>query len=310
MNPQAVPAAIATAVAVAALIMAMARPWRRLSGRVDAYTVAARGRLGQNVRMLALAPPPPTASGVLAGVFGPIMSALASRLTALLGHRDEAAVALALERAGIRGVSARTYAYQQLAYTVIGLVAGAAFGLLGGTRMAVVMGLAGGALGLLRKRQELDHRTEGRCERMRAELLSVCNLLAIHTRVTPQLQAVMDKVINEATGEVVGELARVRAAVESGTPPEIALTRMAALTPEPAAAGLYRTLSLAITTGGDLADTLINLAANIRDQQRDERRAKATRRTLLINISNASLLVLPLLVLIGAGGVYTILGSL
>lgn len=310
MNPSALPAALVVALAVGVAVYAASRPWRRLGPRVNVYTVATRSRLGQPVQMLALTAPPSSAGGVLAGVFGPIVGAVAGRLTALLGHRDEAAVARALEQAGIHDVTPRSFAYQQLAYTVIGLVGGALFGLLSGTRMAVVMALAGGSLGLLRKRQELGNRTEKRCTRMRAELLSVCNLLAIHTRVTPQLQQVLEIVTTQASGEVIGELRRVRANIDSGTPPEVALSQMATFTPEPAAGSLYRALSLAITTGGDLTDTLISLASNIRDQQRDERRAAATRRTLLINMSNASLLVLPLIVLLGAGGVYTILGSL
>jgi Flp pilus assembly protein TadB len=310
VNFAALPAALAVGLAVAVAVYALSRPWRRLGPRVNVYTVATRSRLGQPVQMLTLTAPPSSAGGVLAGVFGPIVGALAGRLTALLGHRDEAAVALALEQAGIRDVSPRSFAYQQLTYTVLGFVGGAILGLLSGIRMAVVMALAGGSLGLLRKRQELGNRTEKRCTRMRSELLSVCNLLAIHTRVTPQLQQVLDIVITEASGEVIGELRRVRSMIDGGTPPEVALSQMANLTPEPAAAGLYRALSLAITTGGPLADTLISLTANIRDQQRDERRAAATRRTLLINMSNASLLVLPLIVLLGAGGVYTILGSL
>lgn len=310
MNLAALPAALTVAVAVGVAVYAASRPWRRLAPRVHLYTVATRARLGQEVRVLALAPPPASAGGVLSGVFGPMVAALAGKLTALLGHRDEAAVALALERAGIRDVTPRSFAYQQLAYAVIGLVGGTLLGLVSGIRMAIVMGVAGGSLGLLRKRQELDSRTEKRCTRMRAELLSVCNILAIRTRVTPQLQQVLDIVISETTGEVIGDLRRVRSAINSGTAPEVALSQMAAATPEPAAAGLYRSLSLAITTGGDLADTLISLASNIRDQQRDERRSSATRRTLLINMSNASFLVLPLLVLIGAGAANAIVGSL
>lgn len=310
MNLSALPAALAVGTAMGVSVYAASRPWRRLGPRVNLYTVASRSRLGQPVAMLALTAPPSSAGGVLAGVFGPLFGALARRLTALLGHRDEAAVALALERAGIRGVSPRSFAYQQLAYTLIGLVGGAFFGLLSGIRMAVVMSLAGAGVGLLRKRQELESRTEKRQARMRSELLSVCNLLAVHTRVTPQLQQVLDDVVSQGRGEVIGELRRVRAAIEGGTPSEVALSQMATLTPEPMAGSLYRALSLAITTGGDLTETLIALSATIRDQQRDERRAAATRRTLLITMSNASLLVLPMVVLIGGGGMFTVFGSL
>lgn len=311
MNPQAVPAALCAALAVGLLVYTVSRPWRRLGPRVDAYTVAVRSRMdGPRAQLLALAPPPSTAAGVLGGVFGPIVATLARRMSALLGHRDEAAVALALDRAGVRGVSPRTYAYQQLMYAAIGLAAGVAIGFVRGPRIGVVTAVGGCAVGAMRKRSELDRLTRHRQERMRSELVAVCHLLAIRARATPNIQQVVSVVCERGHGEVVSELRRVLASVESGVSPEAALDAMADVTAEPAAAGLYRALSLAVRSGGDLADTLRAQAGDLRDRTRDERKLRAAKRTQLITASNASLMVMPLLVLIGAGIPYMVLGSL
>lgn len=310
MNPQALPGALCAALAVGLLAYTVMRPWRRLGPRVDAYTVAVRSRMaGPRAQLLTLAPPPSTAAGVLGGVFGPIVATLAQRMSTLLGHRDEAAVALALDRAGVRGVSPRTYAYQQLMYAALGLAAGVGIGFVRGPRIGVFTAVGGCAVGAMRKRSELDRLTRRRQERMRAELVAVCHLLAIRARATPNIQQVVAIVCERGQGEVVGELRRVLAAIETGTSPEAALDAMADVTPEPAAGGLYRALSLAVRSGGDLAETLIAQARDLRNRTRDGRKLRAAKRAQLITVSNASLMVLPLLVLIAAGIPYMFLGT-
>lgn len=291
-------------------MVAILRPWRRLGPRVDPYVTAVRSRMdGGRTQIIQLAAPAPTASGVMSSVFGPIITALAGRLAKAYGHRDEASVALALDRAGITGVTPRAYVYQQLSYAMIGLLGGFAVGALSGARSAVMVGLAGCFCGTTRKRSELERRTKARRLQMQAELVDVCNLLAIYARVD-SLQSAVATLCVRGRGEVIGDLRRVLAAVESGTPPEVALNRMSELSPEPAAAGLYRALSLAITLGGDVAETLLAQSANLRDRQRDARRERATKRTEIIKWSNATLMVLPLVGLIAAGFPYLFLGSL
>lgn len=305
------PVALSGAITVGAFVYTISRPWRRLGPRLDIYTSATRARMGQpQARLLQLAPPPPTPTGMLAGVFGPIVAAAARRLSSLIGHRDEAAVALALDRAGVHGVSPRSYAYRQLAKAGIGLVIGVAIGAPRGAQGAVVMGVCCCAGGALWQRSELDRRTKKRRERMRSELQTVCHLLAIYARRSRNLQPVVATICERGRGEVVNELRRVLDAISSGTPPEVAFAAAAEYTPEPAAAGLYRALSLAVTSGGELAETLLAQASQLRDRRRDDRKASAARRTFLVVASNSTLMVLPFLVLIGSGVPYMVLGSL
>lgn len=310
MNSQAVPLALSGAVCVGALVYAASKPWRRLDPRVDAYTVAARRRMGEDTQILQLLAPPPTATGVASAVFGPIIAAGVRKVAALLGHRSEDEVALALDRAGISGVTAREYMYQQFTFAGVGLLGGIVVGLVGGVAFSLFLGMCGLFIGAMWKRSELDRRTRHRQERMQSELVNICYVLASHARATPNLQSVVAAVCQRGQGEIVGELRRVLAAIESGTAPESAFQVAAHRTPEPAAANLYRALALAITSGGDLADTLLAQAAGLRDRYRDVRKDRATKRTQFIYASNASLMVIPLLVLIAAAIPYMVLSKL
>lgn len=311
MNPATVPWAICTGIAVAAGGYAVARPWRRLAPRVDPYAVAVRSRLGApKAEMLALVSPSDPEHGAVAAVLGPIFASLAARFMRLVGHRDEAALALALDRAGIRGVTPRTYAFQQLAYTVAGIVGGFMVGLSRGGQSAVMMSLVSGFFGATWKRNELDRRTTKRTLTMRAELVPVCQMLAVFARAIPNVQSAVAEVVRRGRGEVVGEFARILGLIESGVAPEAAFRRVADLTPEPAAARLYQRLAVALESGGDIVGALLTQATDLNHSFRDDRLARATRRTTSMVGVNATFMLLPIFVLMGAALPSLVVGSL
>lgn len=310
VRPQAVPWGACAGVAVGALVYAASRPWRRLGPRTSPYTVGVRSRLGgQRDQMLALVAPQPTAAGTIRGVLGPIVTTLSRRFMAVFGYRSYEDLRLALVRAGIHDVTPRSYAYQQLTYGAIGIAVGFALGLTQGGQAAVLLAAGGGFVGSTRKYNELEKRTKKRAERIRLELLLVSRVMAVYARATPNLQAVVARVVQRMRGEVAGELAGVLASIQSGTAPEAAFAAAADLTPEPGAARLYQTLAVAITAGGDIAEALLHQAVDLRDRWRDERKAAADRRTVIMVASNASLLVIPMLILVGAAIFYEVIGS-
>ncbi len=311
MNPAAIPWAIAAGIAAGAAAYVLARPWRRLGPRVAPYTVAVRSRLGAPPdAMLALVAPVDPDRSAVAAVLGPIVAALAARFMRLVGHRDEAALALALDRAGIRGVSPRSYAFQQLAYTVAGVVGGFAVGLRRGGGGAVVMALVSGFFGATWKRNELDRRTTRRTAAMRAELVAVCQSLAVFARAIPNVQSAVAAVVERGRGEVVGEFARVLGLIESGVAPPAAFRRMGDLTPEPAAARLYQRLAVALESGGDIVGALLTQAAELNHSFRDARLAKATRRTQAMIAVNSTAMILPVMILLAAPIPSMVLGNL
>lgn len=310
MNPATIPWALCAGIAGATFVYAIGRPWRRLGPRVNAYTVPVRTRLGApRAEMLALVEPRGDASAV-AVVLGPMVTAASTRLSRLFGHRDEAALALALDRAGVRGVSPGAYGRQQLLYGILGLAGGFALGLTRGGRQAVVMAVVFGFFGATWKRNELTRRTEKRTARIRAELVPVCQMLSVFSRALPNLQDSVLAVCREGRGEVVGELRRILYLISSGSDPAAAFRRLGDLTPEPAASRLYHRLALALESGGDITGALLAQATDLNHQFRDERKARATRRLQGMIVINSTFMILPLFILMAAAFPSMVTGAL
>lgn len=309
VDPRVIPGGVCAGVAAGALVYALWRPWGRLGPRTRPYTVGIASRSGSpRAQMLALVAPPATAAGTVRSVLGPMVDVVSRRFLALFGYRSDDDLRLALDRAGVR-ISPSAYRHQQLGYTVIGAVVGFAFGLASGGMAAVLFAAGGGFIGATRKHSEMERLTTRRAERMRLELLMVSRVMAVYSRTDDNLQAVVRRVVRRTQGEVAGELARVLDMIRKGTPPQVAFTIAAETTPEPAAARLYQTLALAVTAGGDITKALLAQAGDLRDRWRDERKAVANKRTIGMVASNASLLVLPMLILVGSAVFFDVLGS-
>jgi len=245
---------------------------------------------------MALVSAEPTGSSVAGRVLGPIGRSIVDRLSSTIGHQSEADVRLALDRAGLVDTDPRTYLYQQVVFAIVGLVVGVIAGGLAGTRVAVLMGGFGLVLGASMKRSELARLTKRRCAVIRSELTTINAILAVRAQATPNLQYVLRQVVDRGRGEVVGELSRVLAAIESGVTPDEAFAAAAIATPEPAAGRLYRLLADKVRSGGDIASALIGQASDIREAGRDGRRATATQRKVTMMVTTV-LFMAPTMVL-------------
>jgi tight adherence protein C len=207
------------------------------------------------------------------------------RLGRLLGIYDDDVLALELRRAGIRGLEPKAYRRQQLLLGVAGagggLVLGALCGAsLGGspTPFAVIGAVCGFAAGATYRTGELGRRVKERQERMRAELFSLCQVLAIYARATPNLLAITEAVVERSRGQLAAEMAEILRRIDAGTAPEAAFFEAARLTAEPAAGRLYRTMATAARSGGDIADALMAQSTDIRDAQREEIKQSSIKR--------------------------------
>ncbi|MDP9402238.1 MAG: type II secretion system F family protein [Actinomycetota bacterium] len=282
----ALPGAICAGACVCFLVLAVFPPRRRLRPRVHDYTLVARAKLGSGPGALCLARrPPPAMPGAVVRVLGPMLEALPRRFAALARLQDDAALELQLRQAGVRGLTPKAYRQQQLVLAFLGALAGVSTGAVlgaavgeGAVPVAVLLGSAGFALGAVWKTTELSRRIRERQARLRAELFSLCHVLAISARATPNLLHLTEQVTSRSRGELVGELEEVLVSVESGTPPALAFAEAARLTAEPAAARLYRAMATAHESGADLAEALLAQSADIRDLQREEAKRVATRR--------------------------------
>lgn len=281
--------ALSAAVAAWCLARVAIRQPKPLASRVEPYTTVARARLGSARAEL------PTAdaagrSGV-ALVFGPLVRTLADGLARLVDATGSSSAELRLGQAGL-ALTIEQYRTRQLAYAGGALAGGAFLGLLLGTstRTVILLAVASAFWGATRSRARVERLINRRCERMRAELYTVCQLIAVYLRTGDTPAGAIDRLVRRADGEVVRELTAAAAQIRSGAEPQGAFEQLTASTPEPTAARLYRLLSSSWTAGGD-ADALLALGEDLRSSRREDlARTMAKRQTAM---------ALPLVMVIG-----------
>ena len=158
----------------------------------------------------------------------------------------------------------------------VGLACGAV--VLHSTPLALLLVTVGGAVGYSRAPARLARDAEARRTRMRLELVTVDQVLAIHVRAgAGPVQAIM-RVVDRGDGVVVDELRSILVSIRAGRSEVDAFRHAASTTAEPHAARTYRLFALAAEQGADLGVALRALSDDLRDVRRDELRRQATRR--------------------------------
>ena len=185
-----------------------------------------------------------------------------------------------LREAGLPETDADGFRVRQCAQAglgaTLGLVVGAA--ILHSTPMAALLTATGAAVGFSRAPSRLAQAAEVRRTRMRLELVTVDQVLAIHVRAgAGPVQAIM-RVITRGEGVIVDELRSIVASIRTGRSEVDAFRHAARQTAEPHAARTYRLFALAAEQGADLGEALRALSDDLRDVRRDELRRQATRR--------------------------------
>ncbi len=277
MDPRVITVAFAAAIAAGCLARAVVRQPKPLATRVQPYVAGIRGRLGTIRPETAIGDANVGRSG-LTLVFGPLIKQLANGLAQLVDASAAASAEVRLKQAGI-SMTVEQYRTRQLAYTAGALAAGAFTGLvLGfGTGTVIVLAAAAGLWGATRWRARLEGLINKRRERMRTELYTVCQLIAIYLRTGDTPAGAVDRLVRRAQGEVITELAEAGAQVRSGRSATGVFEQLTATTPEPSAARLYRLLSSTWTAGGD-ADSLLALADDMRTSRREDLTRLMTKR--------------------------------
>jgi Flp pilus assembly protein TadB len=174
------------------------------------------------------------------------------------------------------------------------------FGLIieGPTFMAV-FAVLGFAYGVLSARGRIDKAVTERRERMRGELYTINQLIAMRTRVGGGVADAIRHVVIRGNGAFVDELAEVLRLHESGVAMSAALERAASLTSEPEAARTYSVLATAQERGADLGEALLDLSRDLRAARREELQRDASRRRLLMVIPIVVILAPIVLLFIG-----------
>ena len=137
----------------------------------------------------------------------------------------------------------------------------------------------GAVFGASRHRGRLDRRSRERRERIRLELYTVNQLLAMHVRIGRRARSRRCSGSSTvAPGASSTSSTACSVAVRSGTSEPAAFRRAAELTPEPAAARTYKLFAAGAERGVDLAGGLRALSEDLRDARREEIRQTATKR--------------------------------
>lgn len=281
------------AVLVGTMVQLLVPPRRALAGRLRPYAALARSRLGTgyaDVSVVSLTRHDTDAASLR--VFGPLLQRMAEGLGSLVDAADADTLRSRLRQAGFRDTSPEQYRMRQLAYAVAGLALGATLGLLlfgsvaGTILMTLLLGFPGATLQRNRVRRSIDDRTA----KMRTEVFTVTQLIAVHIRTGHGPVDAVRAVCALGRGPVIEELREALSWIASGTSPQRAYDKLAEATPEPAASRLYRILSSSARSGGDVADALLAVGNDLRAQRREEiARSAVKRRTAML---------LPLLILI------------
>ena len=286
IGPTALLAVLLTAVATAALVHTVVRPTRKLAGRVRPYTIPARTRLGRpaDARAVAATTLGTEGSGAT-GLLYSCVAAVSERWGHLLDGASEESLRARLRRSGLfpdvpddrRVLEYRT---RQLAAAALWGGAGAVAGVVlsRGAVGTLVLLVAGLVAGVARARATLDKALEARRDRMRVELYTVNQLLAMNIRVGGGVVQATRRVVERGRGAVVGELSEVLRSHASGMSARDAFLRAAEDALDPSVRRTYRLLAAGTEYGADLADALLAHSEDLREERREALRRAATRR--------------------------------
>jgi Flp pilus assembly protein TadB len=286
------------AIGIAALVVP---PTRRLAPRVRPYAIAARARFGRGAEVGELVTTPASTSTV-ARVFGPPFAAMVQRLGRVLERRSDVALARSLRHAGYADVTPDEYRTRMAVQVLAFAAGGAGFGVLvfHAPLAALGLGACGVVFGASRLRGRLERSIADRRERIRLELYTVNQLLAMHVRTGAGPVQATQRIVDRGQGLVVDELRSVLAAMHTGVGEPDAFRHAAELTPEPSAARTYKLFAAGAERGVDLADGLRALSEDLRDSRREEIRQTATKRRAAMLVPTIAVLAPVMLLFIAA----------
>jgi tight adherence protein C len=292
---------VAAGVAAAGAAAAVVPPTRRLGPRVRPYTVTTRAQLGRGAAVADLVPATANRSTVRR-LFGPPLHALVAWVGRVFERRSDPELVRQLLQAGYPEVTPDEYRTRVAVHVLVFGAAGAAIGALLVRSTLATLGLTvcGVVFGGSRLRGRLGRGVEEHRERLRLELYTVNQLLAMHVRTGAGPVQATQRIVDRATGAVVGELQAVLLAMRSGVAEPAAFRRAAELTPEPSAARTYELFAAGAERGVDLADGLRALSEDLRDSRRQEIRKSATKRRAAMLVPTIAVLAPVMLLFIAA----------
>jgi len=177
-----------------------------------------------------------------------------------------------LETLGTR-LTVEQFRIEQLVWGAAGATVAATLILLRGVlatdlvASVVVVGIAG-LLGLLARDRVLTREVNRRNERLRAELPTMVEMLAMAVSAGSGLLSALDRVSRVGSGVMASEIERVLSDVRVGLPLIPALQRMAARNEPTELRRFVEAVTVSVERGTPLAEVLIAQAADAREAER------------------------------------------
>ncbi len=304
MTPMVWLAAAASASAVWLVARLVTPPPRRLRGRLDPYVSPTISTLGG-----------PNGSGPLKSVFGPMLRDLADWVGTKVDRTGGGVTVSRLRQSGwFTGISEEqmlaSYRMTQLKSLAFAVLLGIAAGHLLHASLVVraLLIALGFVVGITRTRGRLESAIENRRARMRIEVYTVNQLLAMRVRAGGGVIQAVSATVARGSGEVVSELEEVLRLHRAGWRGPDAFRRIAELTPEPFCARTYRLLANAEERGADLAGALLSLSEDVRETRREAIKRTATKRRAAMLIPTIAILAPVLMLFVAAPLPYLITG--
>ncbi len=268
------------------LLRLFVRPTPRLANRLRPYTAIARSAFGRTPDVGAVLGTDATSSqSVPERLLRPLAESLTRTITRIFGSVfDDEALARKLRHAGVLldvPAEQRVYEYRvrQIGGALLWGIGAAFVGIVMEFSAAMTFGMAVVALvvGASRKASRVASDIDTRCERMRVELYTVNQLLAIYLRTSGSPILAAQRLTQRGKGAVIDELAEALRLHTRGMSATKAFERIAAATPEPFAARTYKLLASGAERGADLASGLLALSNDVRDARRTDLKRRATK---------------------------------
>lgn len=240
--------------------------------------------------------------GTIRSIFGPPVIALARRVGRVVESRSDEHLRLRLLHGGFFDMTVEEYRVKALGQAVLFTGAGVVLGavLLQSPGFTLVLGVCGFTVGATRWKARVDRAVMERTERIRLELYTVNQLLAIHIRTGAGPVQATQRVVDRGAGVMVQELDAVLVWIRSGMPEPEAYRRGAEITPEPNAARTYNLFAAGAERGVDLGTALRSLSEDLRDARREELRRAATKRRAAMLVPTIAVLAPIMLLFIAA----------
>lgn len=295
-------------IAVAAGVHVIVRPSVRLSGRLHRYTVVSRSALGSSTSTLRWGYDDGTITRTALGrLLGPPLVDLSQRVGRFVEAISEEQLALKIRQAGLftgtnESQRVQEYRMRQFATASLGAIGAGVMGLLlvRPTLMVLVLAITGFVGGAAYWRGRIDRAIELRRARMEIELYTINQQLALRVRIGGGVISAVRQIVIRGRGAVIDELREAMRLIQGGMPAPQAFWRLADLTPEPHAARMYQLLSSSEERGSDLADALLAMSEEIREDRREALRRLATKRRAAMLIPIVGLMAPIMILFVGA----------